>query len=163
MATHSSFLAMDRRTWQAIVHRVTKSWTLLKWLSMHSCTRDSSYQKVVSFSKELSKSRGQIFLFFLIAEQTISKNQQMSVLSQMESVKIYIHRCLSNNKQCLWASGPYILVLTTWAIQGFCWWVQAWETLPPRGSGNLSGAPLPSQMSPMLFPTTSFNLSWSDW
>ena len=28
---------MDRRAWQAIVHRVAKSWTLLKWLSMHSC------------------------------------------------------------------------------------------------------------------------------
>ena len=37
MATHSSILAwripMDRGAWQTIVHRVTKSWTWLTWLS----------------------------------------------------------------------------------------------------------------------------------
>ena len=37
MATHSSILAwripMDRGAWQAIVHGVAKSWTLLKQLS----------------------------------------------------------------------------------------------------------------------------------
>ena len=27
---------MDRETWQAVVHRVTKSWTLLKWLGTHA-------------------------------------------------------------------------------------------------------------------------------
>ena len=27
---------MDRGTWQAIVHRVAKSWTWLEWLSMHT-------------------------------------------------------------------------------------------------------------------------------
>ena len=26
---------MDRRAWRATVHRVSKSWTQLKWLSMH--------------------------------------------------------------------------------------------------------------------------------
>ena len=38
IATHSSILAwripMDRGAWRAKVHRVTKSWTWLKWLSM---------------------------------------------------------------------------------------------------------------------------------
>ena len=29
---------MDRGAWQATVHGVTKSWTWLKWLSMHACT-----------------------------------------------------------------------------------------------------------------------------
>ena len=29
---------MDRRGWWATVHRVTKSWTLLKWLSTHAFT-----------------------------------------------------------------------------------------------------------------------------
>ena len=34
---------MDRRAWQATVHRVTKSWTCLKWLSMHtSCLIEPS-------------------------------------------------------------------------------------------------------------------------
>ena len=41
MATHSSILAqrisMDRGTWWATVHRVTKSRTWLKWLSTHAC------------------------------------------------------------------------------------------------------------------------------
>ena len=40
MTIHSSILAwgnpMDRETWQAVVHRVTNSWTLLKRLSMHA-------------------------------------------------------------------------------------------------------------------------------
>ena len=40
METHSSILAwimipMIRRTWGAIVHRVAKSQTRIKWLSMH--------------------------------------------------------------------------------------------------------------------------------
>ena len=42
IATHSSLLAwripMDRGTWQATVHRLAKSQTLLKQLSMHICT-----------------------------------------------------------------------------------------------------------------------------
>ena len=29
---------MDRETWQAVVHRATKSWTLLKRLSTHACS-----------------------------------------------------------------------------------------------------------------------------
>ena len=29
--------SMDRGAWRATVHRVTQSWTQLKWLSMHSC------------------------------------------------------------------------------------------------------------------------------
>ena len=38
MATYSSILAwrMDRVAWWARVHGVTKSWTLLKRLSMHN-------------------------------------------------------------------------------------------------------------------------------
>ena len=39
MATHSSILAwripMDREVWWTTVHRVTRSWTQLKQLSMH--------------------------------------------------------------------------------------------------------------------------------
>ena len=34
---------MDRGAWQATVHRVTKSWTWLKWLRMHTCTYIRSY------------------------------------------------------------------------------------------------------------------------
>ena len=30
---------MDRGAWQAAVHSVTESWTLLKWLRMHTWTR----------------------------------------------------------------------------------------------------------------------------
>ena len=29
---------MDKGAWQATAHRVAKSWTQLKWLSMHTCT-----------------------------------------------------------------------------------------------------------------------------
>ena len=28
---------MEREAWRATVHRVTKSWTWLKWLGMHTC------------------------------------------------------------------------------------------------------------------------------
>ena len=34
---------LDRRAWGAVVHRVTNSWTRLKWLSTHTC----SIEKVV--------------------------------------------------------------------------------------------------------------------
>ena len=36
IATHSSILAMDRGAWQSIVHRVAKSQTQVKRLSMHA-------------------------------------------------------------------------------------------------------------------------------
>ena len=40
MATHSSILAwrtpMDRGAWRAIVHRLTQSFTWMKWLSTHN-------------------------------------------------------------------------------------------------------------------------------
>ena len=39
--------SMDRGAWQAIVHRVAKSWTRLKWLSMHTWARNSD----LSFSE----------------------------------------------------------------------------------------------------------------
>ena len=32
--------SMDRGAWRAIVHRVAKSWTRLKRLSMQECTED---------------------------------------------------------------------------------------------------------------------------
>ena len=50
MAIHSSILAqripMDRGTWGATVHRVAKSWTHLKSLSMHARDRDRWGQDV---------------------------------------------------------------------------------------------------------------------
>ena len=33
---------MDRRAWRAIVHRVTKNWVRLKWLSRHAYTKHKS-------------------------------------------------------------------------------------------------------------------------
>ena len=40
--THSSYSClenpMDRGAWRATVHKVTQSWTRLKWLSTHTCT-----------------------------------------------------------------------------------------------------------------------------
>ena len=33
---------MDRGAWEAIVHRITKNWTRLKWLSMHAYTKHKS-------------------------------------------------------------------------------------------------------------------------
>ena len=39
-ASHSIFLpvvSMDRGAWWTRVHRVTKSWTQLKWLCKHAC------------------------------------------------------------------------------------------------------------------------------
>ena len=34
---------MDRGVWRAIVHGVAKSWTHLKWLSMHINTHTHTY------------------------------------------------------------------------------------------------------------------------
>ena len=33
---------MDRGAWRATVHKVAKSWTLMKWLSMHAQRTDST-------------------------------------------------------------------------------------------------------------------------
>ena len=42
MATHCSFClenSVDRGAWQAAVHRLTKSWTQLKQLSVRACNK----------------------------------------------------------------------------------------------------------------------------
>ena len=52
MAAHPSILClqnpMDRGAWQAMVHRIAKSWTLLKQLSTHaeSGRREFTTEKV---------------------------------------------------------------------------------------------------------------------
>ena len=48
---------MDRGAWRAKVHRVTKSWTRLKWLSVHAC--------VISWFL-LVKNLGMVFLGVLL-------------------------------------------------------------------------------------------------
>ena len=70
MATHSSIIAwripLDRRDWQATVHRVAKSWTRLKRLSssssmdstVHGILQASTLEWVVfPFSRGFSQSR----------------------------------------------------------------------------------------------------------
>ena len=52
--THSSILAwripMDRGAWQATVHRVTKSHTWWKWLSMHTYRWEACHPITISYS-----------------------------------------------------------------------------------------------------------------
>ena len=47
---------MDRGAWQAITHSVAKSWTWLKWLSMHACTHRkkiyNNYKHLCTSSEE---------------------------------------------------------------------------------------------------------------
>ena len=54
MATHSSILAwripMDRGAWRATVHRVTKSHTWWKWLSMHTYRWEACHPFTISYS-----------------------------------------------------------------------------------------------------------------
>ena len=54
MATHSSILAypMIRAAWWATVHRVTKRWARLKWLTRHASSSPSTiFQKLCSFTE----------------------------------------------------------------------------------------------------------------
>ena len=45
---------MDRGAWWAILHRVTKSWTWLKWLSMHTNTQQIfQWWKIESISSKI--------------------------------------------------------------------------------------------------------------
>ena len=54
MATHSSILAwripVDRGAWRATVHRVTKSHTWWKWLSMHTYRWEVCHPFAISYS-----------------------------------------------------------------------------------------------------------------
>ena len=43
---------MDEGAWQAMAHRVAKSWTWLKWLSMHACTRNCIQYLVIIHNGE---------------------------------------------------------------------------------------------------------------
>ena len=48
MTTHSCLEnPMDRGTWWAIVHRVAKSWSWLKWPSMHAHEKIQKWRKIV--------------------------------------------------------------------------------------------------------------------
>ena len=59
MVTHSSILTwripMDRGTWWATVHRVAKSQTRLKQLSMHTCTLQTANQHIDILAQNVKK------------------------------------------------------------------------------------------------------------
>ena len=50
---------MDRGTWQATVHGVTKSWTRLKRLSMHACSKAETQIKSTSQKKSSLARKGE--------------------------------------------------------------------------------------------------------
>ena len=66
MATHSSILAwripMVRGTWWATIHRVEKSWTWKKRLSMHACTHSLCSPSLTKVSEAKSMLQGSMFL-----------------------------------------------------------------------------------------------------
>ena len=61
---------MDRGTWQATVHRVTKSQTLQKWLSMHTCT--TIFQGCTIMSYASSESLPSSLLFWVPLGQVVA-------------------------------------------------------------------------------------------
>ena len=49
---------MDREAWWAAVHRVTQSWTWLKWLSMHACIGEGNSNPLQCSCLENPRDRG---------------------------------------------------------------------------------------------------------
>ena len=79
-----------------------------------------------------------------------------------ESVTAPFNTGLLNNKQSLWVHGPFILVLTTWALQNLKRVTftdgHGLETLSPQLRKCLSQALLPLQTSSALILMTSLTL-----
>ena len=68
---------MDRGTWQAIVHRVSKSQTQLKWLNTHTHTHTICYCETVV-----------IMGFFLVIGRCWIQGDWMMMISNMKCCKI---------------------------------------------------------------------------
>ena len=63
---------MDRGAWQATVHRVTKSWTWLRWLNTHECMSclyilEINPLLVALVGNIFSHSVGYLFVFFMVS------------------------------------------------------------------------------------------------
>ena len=66
---------MDRGAWWGTVHRVTKSWTWLKWLSMHTCM-DAYYYTILycTILTDLSRKTTASYVFTNTLSLVIFKN-----------------------------------------------------------------------------------------
>ena len=78
MATHSSMLAwripMDRGAWWAMVHKVAKSWTWLKWFSMHAWPGNSTS---VYLSEENKNTNSERYMYLCDHCSIIHNSQNM--------------------------------------------------------------------------------------
>ena len=63
---------MDRGTWRATVHQITKSWTLLKRLSMHTHILDNNVTVCVYVS--LNVMVMECIMYMFMKREGLSKN-----------------------------------------------------------------------------------------
>ena len=66
---------MDRGAWHATVHRVAKSWTQLKWLSMHACMQPKTGE-----GWEVTKWSSILWVTFYFLKRTTKANLEGNVL-----------------------------------------------------------------------------------
>ena len=81
----------DRGAWQAIVHRDTKSWTWLKWLSMHA-----HHDKYLSMPHDLIFKKQAILPFFFF-------NNYMRVILERADIHL-LRRQIQPQGKTLWIS-----------------------------------------------------------
>ena len=113
MSNHSSILAgripMDRGFWQAAVHRITKSWAGLKWLSTHACMYSPLSYHTESFlcpknclcsvHPSLPTMSGNLWFFFLTVYM-IFPFPECHIVENIQHVA-FADWCLSLSNMCL--------------------------------------------------------------
>ena len=68
--------SMDRGAWQATVHRVTKSWTQLKWLSTHACILKNVLNVTMFFHWKYEKIR--IYMYVVGKDEGLRISRQQN-------------------------------------------------------------------------------------
>ena len=126
MATHSSILAwripMDRAAWWATVHRITNSWTQVKWLSTYSSSNNLLSTIQALYPQLGSEERDKVSVMQLFGQGTLT---------------IYIW----NGKKTFLQMNEYILpfFLPSFAFQ-FNKYLCARHYIPHSTEGNLQSS-----------------------
>ena len=79
---------MDRGTWRATVHRITKSQTWLKWLSMHEYI---NLQRPKNHFSQCSKVQSQS------KNSPTGPNQPFTKVPQLEALRFYLNSSIFHN------------------------------------------------------------------
>ena len=137
MATHSSILAWEshgQRSWWAVVHRVAKSWTQLKWLSVYAHAIFNYYSNTYNNSKEVDAPQKKAMTNL----ESILKKQRHHFVDEDPYSQSY---CFASNHVWMWELDHK----EGWVVKNWCFQIEVLEKTLESPLDNREIKPLSSK------------------